>query len=240
MENKVLDLLIEDGEAYITSLQLAELTGKKHFHVLRDVRELQNKIATLKDTYSKSKNGLEPKNIQSFLDSLALLKCNAKNEYINGKLSEIFSMNREFTTEMLMNYSFEIRLKVQNVFWSVSDKLKESGYVHSSYSTLNDNVNNVLNTLSNRMIGSAKLIEQGGFGGKYSPRQYLAQLLSYHLRPLTYAVDKLDEECDFILSSKGEDIEDIEETKELIDLYRDIVSEGESTDILFDTEEGLI
>ena len=65
-----LNLLIKDEDVWLSSLDLAEISGRNHFHVLRDIREdIENGITkTLSTLSAQSKFGLSSnENLMEFL-----------------------------------------------------------------------------------------------------------------------------------------------------------------------------
>lgn len=178
---KILDLLIEDGEIWVTSMRLAEATGKTHYNVNRDIKETLDYLSEVLKIEEHS-NG-----IISFGDRL---KYKIKKEFMNGRLETIYVLNRELVTELLMSYSRKIRFSILEVFWKVSDKLKEKGYEHKNIDELNDSIDSVFNVLKENADLSIKA----------------------YLNQDKYDIDKIDHPANFLLPLVAITLKPIKET----------------------------
>ena len=184
-ESDILNLLIEDDDIWISSYQLSYITGKLHKNVVRDIKQLQIKI---KDMVLKFEHRFEEEKEKS-MESGYLEKLKIKKKYVmrNFRKEVEYLLNREMATELLMNYSFEIRLKIQTLFWKVSDKLKEHGYKHSNISEMDSNIDDLFTRLKyNSNLSIKAYLNQDIYDvDKIDPPTiYLESLITKTLEPI--------------------------------------------------------
>ena len=86
----------KDGQAITTSKTISEVTGKEHFHVLRDIRE---EIEKLNDIHNPN------------LDSDLIINDFKKVEYIaeNGQTYTQYELGEMATMQLMLKYSTEFR-----------------------------------------------------------------------------------------------------------------------------------
>lgn len=193
---ELLNLMIKDGDTWISSAQIAEIAGKLHKNVLRDIRETLERLSML------SKSEPHTKEFQSYLETFSVLN---DKRYVNGRLDDIMWLNRSLATEVLMSYSLEVRINIQSLFWKVSDKLKEVGYKHENINELNKNVDDLFEVIKNNADLS---VEAYLNQDKYDvdkidiPTPYVHNLIVKGLEPIIPVLKKIqgsDLDDDFLL-----------------------------------------
>lgn len=193
---ELLNLMIKDGETWISSAQISEIAGKLHKNVMRDIRETLKRLSML--------SRFEPhtNEIQSYLETFTVLY---DKRYVNGRVEDIMWLNRSLATEVLMSYSLEVRVNVQFLFWKVSDKLKEVGYKHENINELNKNMDNLFEVIKNNADLS---VEAYLNQDKYDvdkidiPTPYVHNLIVKGLEPIKPVLKKIqgsDLDDDFLL-----------------------------------------
>ena len=144
-----LNLLVREEEVWLSSMDLAEYTDKKHFNVVRDIEQdmkngvdmiLRNLRTALKFEGSSQETLMEYlERVQSklreiddsniYLDSILSIKVNELDALTgNGKI-KYYLLNREASLMILSRYSPEVRIIVSNLFFKSLDLLKSKGYV---------------------------------------------------------------------------------------------------------------
>ncbi len=98
---------IKEVEQTMSSMEIAELTGKQHSHIMRDIRELNRAYQNL----YKSKIGLKQK-----ISDLG-----------NGRQRKdpYFELTKMQTLDLLTGYNTELRIKV-NHRWAELEPLKRA------------------------------------------------------------------------------------------------------------------
>lgn len=144
-----LNLLIKDEDVWLSSLDLAEISGRNHFHVLRDIREdIENGITkTLSTLSAQSKFGLSSnENLMEFLretleylnrlgisnvitDSIRKVKITESQRITSRGRVTYYLLNKEASLMCLMRYSPEIRMVLSNLFFKSVDLMKSKGYI---------------------------------------------------------------------------------------------------------------
>ena len=147
-----LNLLIKDEEIWLSSLDLAEISGKIHKNVMRDIREdiesgindiLRNLRTWLKfepgsqETLSDSLyrlqsdvRSLEVDNV--YTKSILSIKVKEETRLTEGGKFTHYLLNREASLLVLSRYSSEIRILVSNLFFNSLDLMKSKGYIINS------------------------------------------------------------------------------------------------------------
>lgn len=144
-----LNLLIKDEDVWLSSLDLAEITGNLHHNLLRDIRKdlvdainsilrnlrtsikfdlgsqesLSNYIERVKN-YVKS---LEEDNV--YISSICNIKIEELNHLTAGGKFVYYLLNREASFIILSRYSPEIRMIISNLFFKSVDLMKSKGYI---------------------------------------------------------------------------------------------------------------
>ena len=115
-------ILDSDNEIYVTSKQIADITGKNHFHVLRDI---DKDLAKMKETVRKSK-------VESKLGSIlekTLEKMKVKEGILQGdnyyKDNRIVYLNRLSSIICLARYNRLVAVTIADLFLTVHDEAKE-------------------------------------------------------------------------------------------------------------------
>lgn len=143
-----LETLIEDGDIWVSTISLSNALGVKHANLIRSVERVKER---LENTLPGSPLGRLDK------EFLMNFKCKLVNStFRNNSISRYYILNREFTTELLMNYSFEVRTTVQNVFWKAVRNMKEKGHEVNDIKSLNEaldkDINHKLQTLESDLV----------------------------------------------------------------------------------------
>lgn len=150
---KKLNLLIEDNEVWLSSLQLAEISGRKHSHVLRDItRDIyalyMNLSYTIPEVYedilnkgwtktfpgsnvnlteyiNDTEQAFEKHNVDIFYrDIMNSIKYKTKIRLTTGGRFEYYLLNNEAAIMCTMRYSPIIRAHVSGLFHKYMDKMR--------------------------------------------------------------------------------------------------------------------
>ena len=208
---KILDLLIEDDDIWIDHFTLSKLIGKRSDNVIRDLKFLIDRLKLA----LKFEGNFEHR--ANEIISFNQYKYKFTFEKVNGKNVKVYYLNREMTTELLMGYSFEVRHKIQSLFWKVSDRLKEMGYKHTNIEELNNNVDDAINILKHNAIVSAKAyVDQEKYDHIKidNPLETMIDLISKCLEPVREPLG--------ILSNSW--LDDEERMKDFLDEIREYLS----------------
>lgn len=147
-----LNLLMQNGDVWLSSLDLANISERNHFHVLRDIREdIENGITkTLNTLSTQSKFGLSSnENLMEFLketnlyldrldftniitDTVRKVKVIESERITNRGRVTYFLLNKEASLMCLMRYSPEIRMIISTLFFKSVDLMKSKGYIINS------------------------------------------------------------------------------------------------------------
>ena len=114
-------ILDSDNEIYVTSKQIADITGKRHDHVIRDIDE---DLAKMKETVRKSKG--DPKFGLTLDKTLRDMK--VKEGVLVGAQSKdnrVIYLNRLSSVICLARYNRIVAATVANLFLTVHDEAKE-------------------------------------------------------------------------------------------------------------------
>lgn len=144
-----LNLLVKDEDVWLSSLDLAEITGKLHKNVLRDIT--RDVIEGVEDNLRNLRTGLkfEPSSqetLSEFLNTVEnhISSLGMKNMYteniLNIKVKEMsrltvngrniyYLLNREASLIALLRYSPSVRMTVTNLFFKSVDLMKSKGYI---------------------------------------------------------------------------------------------------------------
>jgi len=144
-----LNLLIKEEDIWLSSMDLATVTNKEHFHVMRDIREdiVEGVSRTLNIISTQSKFGLSSQeNLIEFLNQVnkELDEFDEDSIYVKAirdiKVKELerdsdrgkikyYLLNKEASLMILSRYSPEVRIIVSNLFFKSLDLLKSKGYL---------------------------------------------------------------------------------------------------------------
>ena len=144
-----LNLLIKEEEVWLSSMDLAEISGKIHKNVMRDIKEdvvdginaiLRNLRTSLKFEPGSQETLMEYLNrVQEYVKemnidniyshSILSLKVEEETRLTEGGKFTHFLLNREASLMILSRYSPEVRIIVSNLFFKSLDLLKSKGYV---------------------------------------------------------------------------------------------------------------
>lgn len=144
-----LNLLIKDEDVWLSSLDLAEISGREHRNVIRDINRdildgiednLRNLRTVLKFEHSSQETLSEFMNrVEGYINSLGIKNLYTEN-IINIKIKEAFHLtgngkntyyllNREASLIALLRYSPSVRMNISNLFFKSVDLMKSKGYV---------------------------------------------------------------------------------------------------------------
>ncbi len=144
-----LNLLIKDEDIWLSSLDLAEISGREHRNVIRDINRdildgiednLRNLRTALKFEHSSQETLSEFMNrVERYINSLGIKNLYTEN-IINIKIKEAFLLtgngkntyyllNREASLISLLRYSPSVRMTISNLFFKSVDLMKSKGYV---------------------------------------------------------------------------------------------------------------
>ena len=175
-----LDLIMEDKEYWMTSLQLAEISGRLHFNVLNDVeRDLlikkeiyENKINSIgNDELTDLKFQVSAK--ESILDGLNQIKIK-EDVYkdSSGKENKYYKLNRNAALFCLARYNFLTQVYVNKRFLDYVDKENEE----LKYKA--DKYNKTMESRGTFSVGTAaKIIKAKDKKGRLIGRNKLFELL---------------------------------------------------------------
>ena len=120
-----LEFLLDDKEYWMTSLQLAKISGREHRHVKRDIKhDIIEKVSYTKklihetDVYKFGHMSKEL--ILSDLDNYEVRISTAKDEY--DRDMEIYLLNRHASLVCMSRYNFIIQSRVNSLFLELYDK----------------------------------------------------------------------------------------------------------------------
>lgn len=117
-------ILDSDNEVYVTSRQIADITGKLHNHVLRDIDE---DLARMKETVRKFKEGSKSNNNNLFEDTLRDMK--VKEGVLQGEKynrnDRVIYLNRLSSIICLSRYNRLVAVTIADLFLKVHDEAKE-------------------------------------------------------------------------------------------------------------------
>ena len=168
-----LDLLIDDEGIWFSSIDLCNISGRRHDNVVRDINrdiiELFSNCGIHMDEFLKFeelKRILETKkkelNQTSHIDDM-LLNISIKIEYRKTPTGKypFYLLNREAALMCMMRYSPVVRMVVSNLFFKSSDMLKSKGYKIGStkdmYMSIDEEINNSIETLEEDLKEGEKL-----------------------------------------------------------------------------------
>lgn len=143
-----LDFLIRDNDVWVSTISLSEALGVKHANLLRSVERLNDK---LENTLTDSPLGKVYNEILIKFKSIPM-----ESKFRSNTITRYYILNSEFTTELLLNYSFEVRVAVQNVFWKAVRNMKEKGHEVNDIKSLNEaldkDIDHKLQTLESDLV----------------------------------------------------------------------------------------
>ena len=174
-----LDLIMEDKEYWMTSLQLAEISGRLHKNVLQDIeRDLiikkeiyENKIKIIRDDSTELK--FQPSAKESIIDGLSQIKIK-EDVYkdSSGKENKYYKLNRNAALFCLARYNFLTQVYINKKFLDYVDKVNEE---------LKDKAAKYNKTMESRgtfSVGTAaKIIKAKDSKGRLIGRNKLFELL---------------------------------------------------------------
>lgn len=124
----MLNILIEDGEAWISTIELAKALNRPHRDIMKSCRRL-------KDNLEKTVNDI--KISKHTKDYLRTYECRERSAFLNSRKESYFLINRPFVTDILSRYELTVRSTVQSIFWNVADGLRNKGHDIKNIDELN-------------------------------------------------------------------------------------------------------
>lgn len=124
----LLNVFIEDGEAWISTIELANALNRPHKDIMKSCRRLMD---NLEKTVSDGKISEHTKNY------LRTYECRERTAFLNSRRESYFIINRPFVTDILSRYELTVRSTVQSIFWTVTDGLRRKGYNIKNIDDLN-------------------------------------------------------------------------------------------------------
>lgn len=144
-----LNLLIKDEDIWLSSLDLAEISGKVHYNVLRDIRKdiietinsnIRNLRTELKFEFSSQESLSQFLNrVKDYIDRLDIDNVYASTiralkieEYYNlsgNGRQTYYLLNRDASFLILSRYSLEVKSLVNHLFFKSVDLMKSKGYI---------------------------------------------------------------------------------------------------------------
>ena len=174
-----LDLIMEDKEYWMTSLQLAELSGRRHPDVLRDIRR---DLIVKKDLYEDMLKKMRTKgDVSKFaqcsndflIEELDQVKIKEETYFNNkGRSQTLYKLNRLSALFCLSRYNFLVQIRVNALFLRYIDKENEE---------LKDKADKYNKTMESRgtfsMGTAAKIIKAKDKKGRLIGRNKLFEIL---------------------------------------------------------------
>lgn len=124
-----LHLIMEDKDYWMSSRQLADISGREHFHVLDDIeRDLINRneelIKTLDDVSNESKfRGIIKENLRNDISKFKYKETFYFDE--QNRKRRMYLLNRESSLLCLTRYNHIIQVRVNSLFLELYDKENE-------------------------------------------------------------------------------------------------------------------
>lgn len=127
-----LDLIMEDKEYWMTSLQLADLSGRRHADVLRDIRrDLIVKKEIYEDMLKKMNTEGDVSKFAHYSKTFLIEELNQvkikEEAYFNdrGTKDSYYKLNRNASLFCLSRYNFLVQVRVNALFLRYIDKENE-------------------------------------------------------------------------------------------------------------------
>ena len=122
-----LHLIMEDKDYWMTSLQLAEVSGRNHDKVMRDIRrDIVDKVQELRVFLDTAKKGFTSMNIDDLKKSLDSYKCRLTvYKDSQGRKRNMFLLNRESSLICMARYNFIVQTRINQLFLELYDKENE-------------------------------------------------------------------------------------------------------------------
>ena len=122
-----LHLIMEDKDYWMTSLQLAEVSGRNHDKVMRDIRrDIVDKVQELRVFLDTAKKGFTSMNIDDLKKSLDSYKCRLTvYKDSQGRKRNMFLLNRESSLICMARYNFIVQARINQLFLNLYDKENE-------------------------------------------------------------------------------------------------------------------
>lgn len=117
--------ILEKRNYWMTSLQLAEISGRSHNHVLEDIRrDIIGKLQDLRhDILNGGENFRNVDNLDDFLSSIDSCKYDIK-PYTDSRNrnQDVYMLNREASLLCLTRYNYAIQTRINSLFLELYDK----------------------------------------------------------------------------------------------------------------------
>lgn len=123
---KKLNLIMEDKEYWMTSLQLAKISGREHDKVMRDIRrDIVDKVLNLREYLDTANIGGIKINNELIHDVESFKYQEKEYKDSKGRTQSMYLLNRESSLLCLVRYNFIIQVRVNALFLRLLDEKRE-------------------------------------------------------------------------------------------------------------------
>ena len=123
---KKLNLIMEDKEYWMTSLQLAKISGREHDKVMRDIRrDIVDKVVNLREYLDTANIGGIKINNELIHDVESFKYQEKEYKDSKGRTQSMYLLNRESSLLYLVRYNFIIQVRVNALFLRLLDEKRE-------------------------------------------------------------------------------------------------------------------
>lgn len=120
--------ILEKRNYWMSSLQLAEISGREHNKVRRDIeRDIIGKLQDLRhDITTNEKKFRKVTNLNDFIVSIDSCKYDVKHYKDSmNRNQDVYMLNREASLLCLARYNYAIQTRINSLFLELYDKEKE-------------------------------------------------------------------------------------------------------------------
>lgn len=123
---KKLNLIMEDKEYWMTSLQLAKISGREHDKVMRDIRrDIVDRVLKLREYLDTANIGGIKVNNELIHDVESFKYQEKEYKDSKGRTQSMYLLNRESSLLCLVRYNFIIQVRVNALFLRLIDEKRE-------------------------------------------------------------------------------------------------------------------
>lgn len=123
---KKLNLIMEDKEYWMTSLQLAKISGREHDKVMRDIRrDIVDRVLKLREYLDTANIGGIKINNELIHDVESFKYQEKEYKDSKGRTQSMYMLNRESSLLCLVRYNFVIQVRVNSLFLRLIDEKRE-------------------------------------------------------------------------------------------------------------------
>lgn len=121
-----LNLIMEDKEYWMTSLQLAKISGREHDKVMHDIkRDVVDRVLKLKENINTA-NFSDIKFKKELIENTESFRYQLKDyKDSKGRTQSMYILNRESSLLCLVRYNFIIQVRVNALFLRLIDEKRE-------------------------------------------------------------------------------------------------------------------